>query len=128
MANKGTPRGAYGPRSIGQPPPPAVTGARGPLTATGQFAMAPGTCGRCGHGTPDRGVIDMGLQFRFYGRLYLCGDCAREVGAAVGMTIDDGRLRDDLESVRAELREALAAVARYETMHDLAVTIAGGPT
>lgn len=47
--------------------------------------LAPGICFICGSdGGDDRKFVDFGKQFKWYGAVYFCSHCIREVAEAVG--------------------------------------------
>lgn len=44
--------------------------------------VKPGKCANCGSAT--KPVIDIGLTVEWFGRLYICTDCAKEIAYAIG--------------------------------------------
>jgi hypothetical protein len=69
--------------------------------------FSPGKCGNCGASKNDgRQYIDFGLQVDWYGTVYLCGDCLKDISHEMG-------LFKDIEQSLAE------AVTKKETVRDL---------
>jgi hypothetical protein len=46
---------------------------------------APGVCGICGKGQDPRGFVDTGLNFEYWGKLYLDFDCVVQIAAVFGL-------------------------------------------
>jgi DNA-directed RNA polymerase subunit RPC12/RpoP len=66
--------------------------------------MAPGVCMLCGTaGIDNRTFVDFGKQVEWYGAVYLCSECIKEVAIAVGFipVAEFDKLLEQLKEIEA---------------------------
>ena len=101
----------------------------GPVTTNPQSArfqwlaaplVSPGSCGICGKATFDKGFVNTGLDFEFFGTLIFCAECALNIGAPVGgLTPDEyTKLVETADKLAIELEKALNRIKELEAIED----------
>lgn len=51
---------------------------------TNSYSATPGNCVGCGN-TSGRKVVDTGVSVEFYGVIYFCEECAKDIGRTIGL-------------------------------------------
>jgi hypothetical protein len=75
--------------------------------------LAPGTCSLCGSADGnDRKFIDFGKQLDWYGAVYFCSECMREVSEAIGYIPVD-----NFDRLHDSYRELTVKFDQLETSH-----------
>lgn len=70
---------------------------------------APGQCATCGSGQDKNGFVDTGLDAEFWGRIFFCYTCTREIGAVFGFIAPE-----DYEELDGERNLALLNLDKAE--------------
>lgn len=119
-----------GPNSVGAPNATAhgtpfaqgPHGARTPMVLSAGYVSMPGQCARCAS-TDSQAVpiVDLGLTFRQYGRVYLCAGCLHELATLAGYVLPDevNEVRDELAIANdtiCDLTDRLSALTDLENL------------
>lgn len=81
--------------------------------------VSPGKCANCGASKDDgRGYADFGLQVDWYGAVFLCGYCLRDVATAVGLFKE---YLDKIDSYQAQVVSLQNLIMQADSMHNYIV-------
>jgi hypothetical protein len=75
------------------------------LLRVDSVTVSPGQCVFCGKAKHENGLVDTGLDFEFYGRVYICYDEIATLGSLFGLA--DADKVQQVEAENQELAEAL---------------------
>lgn len=101
------------------------------MELTDVYRRAPGCCSVCGtpsttHGVVDLRIDDMANQHRSFA-VYLCGECALQVGQLAGMRAGKALMPvdtvDQLAAAQAQVTALQARLDEYETIFEQVRTV-----